>query len=404
MGRRPPRRRARQPSPARSMIARVFAPAVCRRVAWRASCRCPPAPPKTSNGADLTAPPTAAPRRRPSSLAGTLAKVRDSGTITLGYRDTALPFSYVSSRRRPRADRLFDRPLPRRRRRDRARIAGRAGARSPMRRSRRRTAIDAVRRGKVDLECGSTTDNLERRKLVAFSPRHLRRRHQADDEARLGHSHACAISTGKTLVVTAAPPTKSAMRRAQRQVQARHRHRRRRPITRPRSTCWPPARPTRSPPTTCCSTGYRQPQRRRDDGGGRRLSHLRALRPDVSARTIPKWPRRCGNAFAAMASDGQWVGDLSQMVPRRRRRPAKTSICRCRCSSPRRCARWASTSSDVVIWIGTPCASDSDLRRFRRMTASPATRNRTFLPRHMGPEFRRSANPTIASTRSRRLH
>jgi glutamate/aspartate transport system substrate-binding protein len=32
------------------------------------------------------------------------------------------------------------------------------------------TRIDAIAAGRADLECGSTTDNLERRKLVAFSP------------------------------------------------------------------------------------------------------------------------------------------------------------------------------------------------------------------------------------------
>ena len=32
------------------------------------------------------------------------------------------------------------------------------------------TRIDAVTSGKIDLECGSTTDNVEREKTVAFSP------------------------------------------------------------------------------------------------------------------------------------------------------------------------------------------------------------------------------------------
>ena len=34
----------------------------------------------------------------------------------------------------------------------------------------RRSRIEAVVRGEVDLECGSTTNNLERQKMVGFSP------------------------------------------------------------------------------------------------------------------------------------------------------------------------------------------------------------------------------------------
>ena len=56
----------------------------------------PPAQAEDMNGADLTAPQPAA-EAAPLNLTGTLAKARDSATITLGYRVTALPFSYVSS-------------------------------------------------------------------------------------------------------------------------------------------------------------------------------------------------------------------------------------------------------------------------------------------------------------------
>ena len=46
-------------------------------------------------GADLTAPPVTSAEALPATLSGTLAKIRASGIITLGYRDASFPFSYV---------------------------------------------------------------------------------------------------------------------------------------------------------------------------------------------------------------------------------------------------------------------------------------------------------------------
>jgi glutamate/aspartate transport system substrate-binding protein len=37
----------------------------------------------------------------PAALTGTLAKVRQSGTIALGYRESSVPFSYVGPRKEP---------------------------------------------------------------------------------------------------------------------------------------------------------------------------------------------------------------------------------------------------------------------------------------------------------------
>ena len=134
------------------------------------------------NGADLTAPPPAA--EAPLSLSGTLAKVRDSGTITLGYRATALPFSYVSSLSKTNEPIGYSIDLclgvvdEIRRELQGANVAvAYAEVTSENR-------VAAVADGKVDLECGSTTDNLERRRAHFLLARHLRRRHQADDEAR----------------------------------------------------------------------------------------------------------------------------------------------------------------------------------------------------------------------------
>ena len=101
-----------------------------------------------------------------ATLAGTLAKVRSAGSVTIGYRESSIPFSYLSSRKEPigysieLCKQLVD-------------AMGDAVHKTlaiqwvPVTSASR---IDAVAGGQVDLECGSTTSNLERQKRVAFSP------------------------------------------------------------------------------------------------------------------------------------------------------------------------------------------------------------------------------------------
>jgi glutamate/aspartate transport system substrate-binding protein len=100
-------------------------------------------------------------------LTGTLKKIKDAGSVTLGYRESSLPFSYLNAAKRPIGysidlcleiveevkDTLGVEDL------DVKYVAV-----NPENR------IDMVASGKVDLECGSTTNNLERQKRVAFSP------------------------------------------------------------------------------------------------------------------------------------------------------------------------------------------------------------------------------------------
>jgi ABC-type amino acid transport substrate-binding protein len=102
----------------------------------------------------------------PAELTGTLAKVRASGTITIGHRESSIPFSYLSARGEPigysidLCKLLVDA------------ISEEVGRTivikwQPVTPESR---IAAVTSGQVDLECGSTTSNLERQKLVSFSP------------------------------------------------------------------------------------------------------------------------------------------------------------------------------------------------------------------------------------------
>ena len=117
------------------------------------------------------------------TAAQTLDKVRKTGVITLGYIDGAAPFSYADANGEPQGYSV-----------DLCRAAADAIA-TQLKRSSLKTRwvkltiqnrIDAVRRGQVDIECGTTTWTLARQRLVdsawspsstvaAFSPRSMRR-------------------------------------------------------------------------------------------------------------------------------------------------------------------------------------------------------------------------------------
>jgi ABC-type amino acid transport substrate-binding protein len=102
----------------------------------------------------------------PVELTGTLAKVRAARAITLAYREASIPFSYLSKTGEPIGYSIeLCRSLV-------AAISEQIGrelrvqwlAVTP------ETRIEAITSGRADLECGSTTNNLERQKRVAFSP------------------------------------------------------------------------------------------------------------------------------------------------------------------------------------------------------------------------------------------
>jgi glutamate/aspartate transport system substrate-binding protein len=99
-------------------------------------------------------------------LTGTLQKARASGEVAVGYREASIPFSYLSARGEPIGYSI-----------DICRAIVDAMSTEvgrdlvvkwvPVTSDSR---IKAVSSGQVDLECGSTTANLERKKVVDFSP------------------------------------------------------------------------------------------------------------------------------------------------------------------------------------------------------------------------------------------
>ena len=115
--------------------------------------------------AGLAAAPAAA-----QELTGTLKKIKDTGSITLGHRDSSVPFSYLDDKQQPigyaldicmkvvdavknelKMDKLDVKLVP----------------------VTSATRIPLMANGTIDLECGSTTNNAERQKQVGFTNTHF---------------------------------------------------------------------------------------------------------------------------------------------------------------------------------------------------------------------------------------
>jgi glutamate/aspartate transport system substrate-binding protein len=101
---------------------------------------------------------------------GTLKKIRDSGSITIGHRDASIPFSYYDDKQQPigfamdLCMRIVD--------------AVRTELKLPKLDVKYQLVTSANRipliaNGTVDLECGSTTNNVARQKEVAFTITHF---------------------------------------------------------------------------------------------------------------------------------------------------------------------------------------------------------------------------------------
>lgn len=99
-------------------------------------------------------------------LTGTLQKIRDSGTIVIGHRESSIPFSYYEKNEKV-VGYAMDLCL-----RVADAVKSKLGLAKldvklvPVTPSSR---ISLLLNGSIDLECGSTSNNLEREKVVAFS-------------------------------------------------------------------------------------------------------------------------------------------------------------------------------------------------------------------------------------------
>jgi glutamate/aspartate transport system substrate-binding protein len=103
-------------------------------------------------------------------LTGTLKTIKETGTITLGYRDASIPFSYLDDNQKPigfamdLCNKVAD-AVKKELKLDKLEVKL-----NPVTSA---TRIPLLANGTIDLECGSTTNNAERLKLVAFTNTHF---------------------------------------------------------------------------------------------------------------------------------------------------------------------------------------------------------------------------------------
>jgi glutamate/aspartate transport system substrate-binding protein len=101
-----------------------------------------------------------------SAQAGRLDDIKSSGTISLGHRDASLPFSYLDDHQHPigYSKDICDGVVKA--------IEENIGKKLKVKliSVTSSTRIPLVANGTVDLECGSTTNNLERQKQASFAP------------------------------------------------------------------------------------------------------------------------------------------------------------------------------------------------------------------------------------------
>jgi glutamate/aspartate transport system substrate-binding protein len=103
-------------------------------------------------------------------LTGTLKKIKETGAITIGYRDSSIPFSYLDDNQKPVGFaidicyRIVD-AVKKELKLDKLQVEL-----NPLTSSSR---IPLLANGTIDLECGSTTNNAERQKQVSFTNTHF---------------------------------------------------------------------------------------------------------------------------------------------------------------------------------------------------------------------------------------
>ncbi|MFZ6863314.1 transporter substrate-binding domain-containing protein [Undibacterium sp. Ji67W] len=98
---------------------------------------------------------------------GTLKKIKDSGTIILGVRDSSIPFSYLDDKQSYQG---YSVDLCMKIVTSVQRQLGLSTLNVKLNPVTSATRIPLMANGTIDLECGSTTNNLERQKQVAFAP------------------------------------------------------------------------------------------------------------------------------------------------------------------------------------------------------------------------------------------
>ena len=133
-----------------------------------------------------------------AELTGTLKKVKETNSITVGYRESSIPFSYLDNNGKPIGYAMelcgkvvdavkADLKMP-----------GLKVNYTPVTSSNR---IPLLENGTIDLECGSTTNSVARQKQVAFGPTYFVINVTAAVKKDSGISDFAQLA-GKTIVTT----------------------------------------------------------------------------------------------------------------------------------------------------------------------------------------------------------
>lgn len=108
----------------------------------------------------------AAARPLAQDLGPTLRKVKETGTLSLGHRESSIPFSYYDDRQQVVG---YSQDLAMLAIEAVKKELGLANLQVKLTPVTSQNRIPLVQNGTIDLECGSTTNNLERQRQVAFS-------------------------------------------------------------------------------------------------------------------------------------------------------------------------------------------------------------------------------------------
>ncbi len=121
---------------------------------------------RTAAAVALTVAAFAAQAQAQAPASGTLAKLKDTGVITLGVRDASIPMSYLDNKQQyvgfhiDICNRIVEEV------RRQARLPGLKVHQQLVTSANR---IPLITNGTIDMECGSTTNTTERQKQVAFA-------------------------------------------------------------------------------------------------------------------------------------------------------------------------------------------------------------------------------------------
>jgi len=132
-------------------------------------------------------------------LTGTLKKIKETGSIALGHRDSSVPFSYLDDKQQPVGWAMDICAKIVEAVKQELKMPQLEVKLVPVTSS---TRIPLIANGTIDLECGSTTNNAERQKQVAFTNTHFLTASRYVSK-KAGHIGKIDDLKGKTVVSTA---------------------------------------------------------------------------------------------------------------------------------------------------------------------------------------------------------